>query len=321
MDVGSSHIAENVSVGSAMSSSEAVTMPTPPQIILGETISVNTDLCDTHPTAPPKTSASSSNVSEQPDNIDADSSQLSMVRCENEAGDQDVGSHDIAGTCFSTNPAETLLDNALLNGDLMDCFSIFDTAIVPDTSVDSRCGLSFMGDMVEEKSQEPVSKDNHDISNNDGYNNTLPDSPAADNNPYVSLTDFDFKIDERDDCAVSNNWSHLTEGSTSSHSLSIESSSNRTADLDSPSSTGGTQENPIDIPDDENDRKPRAVQVLGHVVPKLELESTENVPVSEDNSTISTKSQETQRAVKRSRRRETQGSGKMKSSLGLLNIR
>lgn len=324
MDVGSSHITEsplNVSVGSAMSSSEAVTMPTPPQVILGETVLVNTDPCHPHPTAPPQNSASSSSVSEQPDNIDADGSQLSVVRCENKAGDQDVGTQDIAETCFSTNPAGTLLDNALLDGDLMDFSSIFDTAIVPDTSVDSRCGLSFMGDIVEEKSQEPVSKDDNDISNNDGYNDILPGCPAGDNNPYASLTDFDFIIDKRDDCAVSNNWSHLTEGSTSSHSLSIESSSNRTADLDSPSSTGGTQENPIDIPDDENDRKPRAVQVLGHVIPKLELESTENVPVSEDNSTISTKSQETQRAVKRSRRRETQGSGKMNSSLGLLNLR
>lgn len=298
-----------------MSSSEAITMLAP-QTTLGEAVFVSADKCNTYPTPPPQTSASSSSVSEHPDNIDADGSLPPMVRYENKAGDQDVGTQDLVETWFSTNPAETLLDSALLGSDSMECSSIFDMAIVPDASGGSRCGSS-----IEEKGQEPVSKDNHDISTNTGNNNTLPGSPAGDNDPYASLIDFDFEFDVREDCALSNNRDHLTEGSTSSHSLPIESSSTRTTDLDSPSSTGGTQENPIDITDDENDCKPKAVEVVDHVIHNLELESTDDMLVSEDDSTISTKSQVTQRVVKRFRTRETQGSGKLKSFLGLLNIR
>jgi len=194
MNVGSSYIAEsslNVSVGSTISSSEDITKLAP-QTILGDA-------------TPSQTSASSSSVSEHSDKVESDSSLLSVAQCELKTGDQNVGTQDFAEFFIGTNAPEAVFDNGPPDGDLMDYSSIFDMAIVPGASVGSRFDLSFMGDMVEEKSQLPVSKDDHDTNNKNDYKNTLPLLPTGDNDPFASLMDFDFILDVHDDCAVSNN--------------------------------------------------------------------------------------------------------------------
>ena len=121
------------------------------------------------------------------------------------------------------------------------------------------------------------------------------------------------------DCAVSNNQSHLTERSTSPHSLPMKSSSDPITGLDCPDSTDGTKESPIVIPDDEDGCKLEVVEVLDHVGQTSESEPTEDDSKSESSSTIPTVSQATHRVVKRSK--EVQGSGNITSPLGLLRIR